>query len=105
MTTSLASAALTPTATRKPLAEVALQTTVRLWFLTAVVGQWIFALYIAVYFGGTALKSGMPAWNKSLFVGYQPGDILGNLALATHLFMAAVLIFGGPLQLIPQIRA
>ena len=37
--------------------------------------------------------------------GYVPGDTPGNLAFAVHVMMAAIITFGGTLQLIPQIRA
>ena len=40
-----------------------------------------------------------------LFVGFVAGDLVGNVALAVHLFIAFVITIGGTLQLIPQIRA
>ncbi len=40
-----------------------------------------------------------------LFHGYVAGDTAGNLAFAAHVMMAAIITFGGTLQLIPQIRA
>ncbi len=36
--------------------------------------------------------------------GYIEGDQLGNIILAIHLITAIVIIGGGPLQLVPQIR-
>jgi hypothetical protein len=40
-----------------------------------------------------------------LIKGYVPGDTAGNLAFGAHVLMAAVVTFGGTLQLVPQIRA
>ena len=65
------------------------------WFLTAALGQWIFVAYIiAVY----AIVR--PEDKLHLIA----GDSLGNLALILHLSIAVIIIGGGPLQLIPQIR-
>ncbi|HET6726211.1 MAG TPA: DUF2306 domain-containing protein, partial [Gammaproteobacteria bacterium] len=33
-----------------------------------------------------------------------PGDTMGNFALGAHLLLAVIVIVGGPLQLVPQIR-
>jgi hypothetical protein len=33
-----------------------------------------------------------------------PGDTAGNVAFGTHVLVAAVIVFGGTLQLIPHIR-
>jgi hypothetical protein len=37
--------------------------------------------------------------------GFVAGDTAGNLAVAAHLLLAVIVIGGGPLQLVPQIRA
>jgi uncharacterized membrane protein len=37
--------------------------------------------------------------------GFVDGDTLGNLASASHVLLAAIVIGGGPLQLIPAIRS
>src|SRR5262245_10795493 len=85
-------------------ARSALQASAIVWFVPALVGQWFFAYHIGVAFIGTALAGNLAAWNKTLFVGLVPGDRVGNLALAAHLFIAFVIAVGGTLQLIPQIR-
>ena len=36
--------------------------------------------------------------------GFRKGDTFGNLASASHVLMAAIIIGGGPLQLIPAVR-
>lgn len=81
-----------------------LQAAVRFWFVVAVIGQWAFAGYIAAYYGGSAMRGDMEMWNKVFPRGHLDGDTLGNFCVALHLLFAIVVIVGGPLQLIPQIR-
>lgn len=85
----------------------ALNAAARLWFAAAVTGQALFLVYILTVYGLTTLTGDFAAWNenKSLLKGYVPGDTVGNLAFAAHVLMAAVVTFGGTLQLVPQIRA
>lgn len=85
-------------------ADNAVNTAVRLWFLVAVAGQLIFLLYVVAFYGGSAIHGNLEAWNQVLPHGYTRGNILNNVAVAAHLSLAAVVIAGGPLQLIPQIR-
>lgn len=74
------------------------------WFLIAVAGQWIFAVYVASFYGGATLSGNIAHWNKVMPHGYIEGDLIGNLAVGIHLLLALVVLVGGPLQLIPQIR-
>lgn len=87
------------------ISEAALNAAGRLWFVTAVIGQWIFAGYVVAFYGGAAARGDLAAWNQVLAYGYIPGDTMGNTALAIHLLFAVIIIVGGPLQLVPQIRA
>jgi uncharacterized membrane protein len=86
------------------VADRVLNIATRFWFVIAVGGQWMFAYNVAAFYGGAALRGDLQAWNKVMPHGYVPGDVAGNLAIAAHLFLAVVIIVGGPLQLIPQIR-
>ena len=88
-------------------ANVVLSAAARLWFVTALVGQWAFLYYIAAFYDAATLRGDFAAWsnNRLLLKGYVPGDTSGNLAFAAHVLLAAVVTFGGALQLIPQIRA
>ena len=86
-------------------ADKALKLAARFWFVVAVAGQWIFLAYVVAFYGGTALQGNLEAWNKVLPHGHTPGDTIGNAAVATHLILAVVIMLGGPLQLIPQLRA
>src|SRR5258708_19052671 len=90
----------------KSAADPALTAAAGLWFLAAVIGQWAFRCYLIVFYGPSTFTGNLEAWNKNKFLrmAYVPGDRLGNLAFAAHALLAAVIAFGGALQLIPQIR-
>lgn len=84
----------------------ALKRATSLWFLTAVAGQWVFVYYIAAFYGPTLVSGDYELWdrNRNMTDGYLAGDTVGNLFFAAHVLLAAVLTFGGALQLVPQIR-
>jgi uncharacterized membrane protein len=86
------------------VADRALTVAARLWFLTAVAGQLIFAAYVVGFYGGSAVRGDMAAWNRVMPRGHVPGDSMGNFVVALHLLLAVVIILGGPLQLIPGMR-
>jgi hypothetical protein len=82
-----------------------LTNSVKAWFLIAVAGQWIFAMYVASFYGGATLSGNIAHWNTVMPHGYVEGDFMGNLAVGVHLLLAFIVLVGGPLQLIPQIRS
>lgn len=82
----------------------ALRAAAAFWFVMAVLGQLLFAFYVAVFYGRAAAQGRLETWNKVLHVGYVPGDTLGNVVLVSHLMFAVVVTVGGALQLMPQIR-
>ena len=86
------------------LASKSLTASVNLWFLTAVAGQLVFAIYIAGFYGRATLSGDLAAWNKVMPHGYIPGDTAGNFAVGMHLLLALIITLGGALQLVPQIR-
>jgi uncharacterized membrane protein len=86
-------------------ARSALDASARIWFLVMALGQWIFVAYIAAYYGPRLMGSGLEGLqNTHLVNGFMPGDTAGNVAVAVHILLAVIIIGGGPLQLIPQIR-
>ncbi len=87
------------------VADRTLNAAARFWFVIAVAGQWMFAFYVAAFYGGAAARGDLQAWNKVMPHGHVPGDTAGNVAIAMHLLLAVIVIVGGPLQLIPQIRS
>lgn len=87
------------------IADSALRASARLWFSVAVTGQLMLAAYVALFFGGTAVQGQLEAWNRVLTRGYVRGDASGNVAIVAHLVAALVLILGGAIQFMPQVRA
>jgi hypothetical protein len=78
----------------------------KFWFIVAFIGQWAFLYYLVRFYGTTVMDQHFEIWrrNKFLFKGYVPGDTAGNLTFLSHALFAAVIVFGGALQLVPQIR-
>ncbi|HYE50654.1 MAG TPA: DUF2306 domain-containing protein [Azospirillaceae bacterium] len=83
----------------------ALKAAATLWFLTAAAGQLVFAAYVAVVYGGAALRGDWEAWNRILPRGLIEGDTAGNTAVVLHLAFAVTITVSGLLQLIPAVRA
>jgi len=102
----VSTAALTPAVNTRS-ASKALVASARLWFAAAVIGQALFLAYILAFYVPSTLSGNFAAWarNTHLIKGYVPGDTAGNLAFGAHVLMAAVITFGGTVQLVPQIRA
>lgn len=76
-----------------------------LWFVVAACGQWIFVCYVAAYYLPVLVKNGLSGLGATtLPEGYVAGDTIGNIAIAFHVLVAIIIIGGGPLQLISQIR-
>lgn len=76
----------------------------RLLFGIGVAGQWLFVYYIVAFYGGVVVNGTYEKINEQLPHGIIEGDTFGNIMLAIHLFLAAYITFGGPLQFIPAIR-
>ena len=87
------------------LADTAMKVAVRFWFGVMVIGQLFFAGSVALFFGLTAARGDLHAWNRSLTRGIIPGDGMGNTALVAHVIAAVLIILSGSLQLVPQIRS
>ncbi|MDZ4741260.1 MAG: DUF2306 domain-containing protein [Alphaproteobacteria bacterium] len=89
------------------VADSVLKSATVLWFAVAAAGQWAFVAFIAGFYGPPTLTDDFAAWDKNEFLthGYIAGDTAGNLAFAAHVMLAAIITFGGTLQLVPQIRA
>lgn len=84
----------------------ALDLSARFWFAVTFIGQWLFVAYISVYYGSHFLDGGVAGFaNTRLPNGYIEGDTLGNLAIVTHVLLAALIIAAGQLQLMPAVRA
>ena len=76
----------------------------RLLFAIAVIGQWLFVYYIVAFYWNAAINGNYAVINERLPHGIMEGDPVGNFMLGAHLFLAAIIIFGGPLQFFDRIR-
>lgn len=75
-------------------------------YLAIAAGQLLFVAFILGFYYPSTLTGDFAAWNtKPLIKGFVAGDVSGNLFFAVHVVMAAVLTFGGLVQLVPAIRA
>ena len=93
-----------PIASGANLTARALRAAATSWFIVAILGQWIFVAYVIGFYGSAAVRGRFEEWNKVLPHGYVAGDTVGNLVVSLHLLFAVVVIVGGALQLIPQVR-
>lgn len=75
------------------------------WFSIAFTGHLIFVLYIVALYGVSLIQGDFERWNAMMPVGYTEGDITGNIFIGLHLLLAAIISIGGPLQIIPKLRA
>jgi hypothetical protein len=88
-----------------PTPDIVLKAAARFWFVVAAIGQLLFVVYIASFYGRSVVEGDLARWNRVVYHGYIPGDHLGNFALGIHLLIAATITLGGLLQLIPQLRS
>jgi uncharacterized membrane protein len=86
------------------VADTALKTAARFWFVVAVTGQLVFAFAVATFYSHAARRGDSLAWNRFMTHGYIPGDRVGNFVAVMHVISAVIVMVAGALQLIPQIR-
>lgn len=90
----------------RTLPRKALAAAAKFWFVLAASGHLIFLAYIlSVFFPPIAAQGLQGLQGMHLPSGFRQGDTLGNLAAVAHVLLAAIIIGGGPLQLIPALRA
>jgi tetratricopeptide (TPR) repeat protein len=83
-------------------ADTALKAAARFWFGVTVIGQLVFGFAVASFYGLTALRGDYHGWKFTN--GYVPGVTKGNWAVVLHVASAAVIMFAGAMQLVPQVR-
>ncbi|MEO0616586.1 MAG: DUF2306 domain-containing protein [Pseudomonadota bacterium] len=97
--------ALPQRTTLESISEHAVGIATKLWFAVAAIGHWIFMVYIvAAFYPSVAAHGLMALEGMHLPSGFIEGDTLGNIASVSHVVLAAIIIGGGPLQLIPAVR-
>jgi hypothetical protein len=67
-------------------------------------GQWLFGCYILGFYYKSAVAGDFKKWNEVLPHGYVSGDWFGNLLMGTHILIALIIMWGGPLQFFSNIR-
>jgi hypothetical protein len=89
------------------IADAGLRGAVVAWFAAAVLGQWLFVYYIALFYGPSSLTGHFETWTKNhaLIKGYVAGDTIGNVNFAVHALLAGYVALGGALQIVPRLRA
>jgi tetratricopeptide (TPR) repeat protein len=75
------------------------------WFVVVVLGQLALGLTVASFYGLSAARGNLQAWGKFISHGYVASDKMGNLAVAMHVFAAAIIMLFGASQLVPRIRS
>ena len=83
----------------------ALRWSARSWLLVAAIGQAALIGFILLFYGVRTVTGNFAGWNdKPLIDGYIAGDGAGNAVFAAHVLIAALVTFGGLMQLVPAIR-
>ncbi|WP_205746407.1 DUF2306 domain-containing protein [Dyella amyloliquefaciens] len=94
-----------PASGRAPIeGKGAMQLAAVIWWTVACVGHFIFGIYIVGSYGVATLHGDTAAWNRVWPTGYIPAQPLGNLIVAIHVLLAAMVAVFGPLQLVPALR-
>ncbi|MFZ6689583.1 DUF2306 domain-containing protein [Undibacterium sp. SXout11W] len=88
----------------RELATKTLSAATVFWFVVTIIGQAFLFVYIISFYGRAVLGGDWLRVNKVLVAGYIRGDTMGNVALAIHLVIAAMITASGPLQLMPKLR-
>ncbi len=87
-------------------ASATLNVAARCWLVVTLIGQWAFLTYLTGFYGRTIVTGDPEQWNLNHVLprGYVATDPHWDLYFGAHVMLAAVIAFGGTLQLIPQIR-
>ena len=85
-------------------ADMALKGAAGFWFVVTAVGELVFALAVASFYGRTAAQGTWRQWNRTMTHGFVPGQTIGNVVVVIHLVAAVTILVSGVLQLIPLIQ-
>ncbi len=86
------------------ISRTALKLATWFWFAVMLIGQLFFASSVALFYGHAAWRGQWQSWNRTMTHGYVAGDHMGNVAVGIHLVSAVIIIAGGAIQFVPQIR-
>lgn len=78
----------------------------QVWFFVTLIGQGVFLFYIAAFYGAPALSGDFEAWNRHPMIDrpFRPDDMPATIAFAAHVAVSLIIVLGGMLQLVPQVR-
>lgn len=74
------------------------------WLLVAILGQLLFAGYVVAFYGRAALAGRFEDWDRGLPHGFVPGELWGNLVVASHLLFTVAVVLAAAVQLLPVVR-
>ena len=74
------------------------------WCMVAALGQLVFGAYIAATYAVASIHGQSATWNRVWPSGYVQGETPGNLMVAVHVLLAALVTVCGSLQLLPVLR-
>jgi Predicted membrane protein (DUF2306) len=81
-----------------------LERAVTAWLAVALLGQGLFAAYVAGYYGGAAARGEPQRLNRVMPHAWTEGQAFDNGVLWAHLLFAVVLVAAGAFQLWPRLR-
>lgn len=84
--------------------QLSLDTAARAWLVVALFGQLLFAAYVLLFYGGSAVAGRLERWAEVTPRGHVPGDPWGNAVFAAHLVFTVSVMVGGLIQLLPALR-
>lgn len=95
---------MNPSTSTLPFAMRLFQFSSRAWFICLLLAQLVFVTYLALGYGIASIQNQLTKWNTFNTNAFVEGDTIGNLFYGLHVLLAIVMILGGSLQLIPNIR-
>jgi hypothetical protein len=98
----MTTAVLTSRVELDSVANTALKSAARFWFVVTIAGQLAFAFAVASFYGLTAMRGDYHGWQISK--GFVPGVTKDNWAVVMHLASAAIIMLAGAIQLVPRVR-
>lgn len=93
-----------PIARPSPRPDALLRSSAAAWLAIAMLGQLLFAAYIATNYGASAVRGDIAAWGRTTLKGYVVGDAVGNAIFAGHIVFAVTISVAGAMQLLPALR-
>ncbi|GLR18020.1 DUF2306 domain-containing protein [Portibacter lacus] len=85
-------------------ANLRLEQSIRTLFYIGLMGQLFFAIYIFLFYGGSAIKGDWNTWTEAMIHGIIEGDPIGNIVLVVHILLAFIITVCGPIQFFKWIR-